>query len=62
MREILVYLFSGIASLVVFGYSIHMFVGGLVAERTEIALIAVVVVIAAAAEIYLIRDAMLKRR
>ena len=62
MREVLVYLFSGIASLVVFGYSIHMFVGGLVSERAEIALIAIVVVVAAAAEVYLIRDAMLKRR
>lgn len=62
MKEILIYLVSGIASLVVFGYSVHMFVGGLVSERLEITLIAVVVIIAAAAEIYFIREAMLSRR
>jgi len=62
MREMIVYGISGAASLVVFGYSVHMFVGGLVSEQTEIGLIALVVVVAAAAEIYLIRDALLRRR
>jgi len=62
MKEILIYLVSGIASLFIFGYSVHMFVGGLVSEQLEIILIAVVVIIAAAAEIWFIRDAMLNRR
>jgi len=61
MKEILVYLVSGIASLFIFGYSVHMFVGGLVSEQLEIILIAAVVIIAAAAEIYFIREAMLHR-
>ncbi len=58
MREIIVYGISGIASLFIFGYTVHMFVGGLVSEQTEITLIAIVVIVAAAAEIYLIRDAL----
>lgn len=62
MKEILVYLVSGIASLVIFGYSVHMFVGGLISEQTETILIAVVVIVAAAAEIYFIWKAMLNRR
>lgn len=62
MKEILVYLVSGIASLVIFGYSVHMFVGGLVSEQIETLLIAVVVIVAAVAEIYFIREAMLNRR
>jgi len=62
MKEILVYLVSGIASLFIFGYSVHMFVGGLVSEKIEIILIATVVIIAAAVEIYFIREAMLHRR
>ena len=62
MKEILVYGISGIASLFIFGYSVHMFVGGLVSEQVEIGLIALVVLAAAAAEIYFIRDALLNRR
>ncbi len=62
MKEILVYGISGIASLFIFGYSVHMFVGGLVSEPVEIGLIALVVLAAAAAEIYFIRDALLNRR
>lgn len=62
MKEFIVYGISGLASLFIFGYSIHMFVGGLVSEQVEIALIAMVVLVAAAVEIYLIRDALLHRR
>lgn len=62
MKEILIYLVSGLASLFIFGYSVHMFVGGLVSEQLEMILIALVVIIAAVAEIWFIRDAMLRRR
>jgi len=62
MKEFLVYGISGLASLFIFGYSVHMLVGGLVSEQVEMILIAVVVIVAAAAEIYLIRDALLHRR
>jgi len=58
MKEMLVYTVSGLASLFIFGYSVHMFVGGLVSEQTETLLITLVVVIAAAIEGWLIRDAL----
>ncbi|OIQ03440.1 MAG: hypothetical protein COS82_08880 [Zetaproteobacteria bacterium CG06_land_8_20_14_3_00_59_53] len=62
MKEILIYVVSCSASLVVFGYSVHMFVGGLVSEQLETILIAAVVIIAAAVETYFIREAILNRR
>ncbi|RMH59189.1 MAG: hypothetical protein D6678_08255 [Zetaproteobacteria bacterium] len=49
MREGFVYGLSGLAAIFIFGYSVHMFVGGLVSTRTEIALIAVVSLLASAA-------------
>jgi len=58
MRELLVYSISGLASLFIFAYTVHMFVGGLVSEKVEITLIVIVVAVAAAIEIYLLRDAM----
>jgi len=61
MREILVFSISGLASLFIFAYTVHMFVGGLVSEKTEITVIAVVVSIAACVEFYLLRDALRKR-
>jgi len=56
MKEILVYGISGLASLFVFGYTVHMFVGGLVSEQTEIILIAVVVLICAGVLAYIALD------
>ncbi len=40
MKEIIIYTIAGIASLFIFGYAIHMFVGGLVSKETETLLIA----------------------
>jgi len=62
MKEVLVYGISGIASLFIFGFSVHMFIGGLVDEHIEMILIIVLVFIAAAVEVYLIRDALLHKR
>lgn len=39
MKEIILYTIAGISSLFVLGYSVHMFVGGLVAPETETAII-----------------------
>ncbi len=47
MKEMLIYGTSGLASLFIFGYTVHMFVGGLVSEQVEIILIACVVLICA---------------
>jgi len=49
MKELLVYGISGIASLFIFGYCVHIFVGGMVSEQTELLLIIAVVLISAAA-------------
>ncbi|MEK6750598.1 MAG: hypothetical protein AABY83_15570 [Pseudomonadota bacterium] len=35
MREIIVYALAGLGALVVLGYSVHMFVGGMVTPATE---------------------------
>lgn len=35
MREIIIYSIAAIAALIVLGYSVHMFVGGLVEPETE---------------------------
>jgi len=47
MKELLVYGISGIASLFIFGYCVHIFVGGMVSEQTELVLIVAVVLISA---------------
>jgi len=62
MKELLVYGVSGIASLFIFGYCVHIFVGGMVSEQTELLLIIVVVVISAAVTGWLIWDALKRTR
>ncbi|MDQ6998310.1 MAG: hypothetical protein R8K50_00550 [Mariprofundus sp.] len=43
MRELIIYGISGCASLFILGYTVHIFIGGLVDEQTEvISIIAVV--------------------
>lgn len=39
VREIVIYMVAAVGSLFILGYSIHMFVGGLVSAQTEMALI-----------------------
>ncbi len=36
MREILLYGVAALSSIVVLGYSVHMFIGGLVSHETEV--------------------------
>jgi len=47
MKELLDFGVSGIASLFIFGYCVHIFVGGMVSEQTELVLIVAVVLISA---------------
>jgi len=35
MKELIIYSIAAVSSLFVLGYSVHMFVGGLVHEQTE---------------------------
>ncbi|MDX8405049.1 MAG: hypothetical protein R8K50_02750 [Mariprofundus sp.] len=62
MKELLVYGISGIASLFIFGYCVHIFVGGMVSEQTEIILIAAVVLTGAATIAYLVWDTIRRTR
>ncbi|MDQ6982425.1 MAG: hypothetical protein Q9M08_05395 [Mariprofundus sp.] len=62
MKELLVYGVSGVASLFIFGYCVHIFVGGLVSEQTEKMLIIVVVLIGAAAIGYFVWDTIRRSR
>jgi len=61
MKEIFVYGVSGLASLFVFGYTVHMFVGGLVSEQTETILIAAVVLICAGVLGFIVWDTMRRK-
>jgi len=47
MKEILIYSIAAIAGITVFGYSIHMFIGGLVEPQTETMIITIVCLLAA---------------
>ncbi len=49
MKEIIIYSIAAIAGITVFGYSIHMFIGGLVEPQTETAIITAVCLLAACA-------------
>jgi len=49
MKEILIYSIAAIAGITVFGYSIHMFIGGLVEPQTETMIITIVCLLAAGA-------------
>ncbi|MDQ6968456.1 MAG: hypothetical protein Q9M14_07235 [Mariprofundaceae bacterium] len=47
MRELIIYCISGCASLFILGYTVHIFIGGLVEEQTEIISIIIAVFIGA---------------
>jgi len=62
MREIIIYCISGCASLFILGYTVHIFIGGLVEEQTEI--IAIVAAVCGGALIiaWMVRDILKSRR
>jgi len=62
MKELLVYGVSAIASLFIFGYCVHIFVGGMVSEQTELVLIIAVVLISSAALAYFAWDTIRRNR
>ncbi len=47
MKEIIIYGIAAIAAITVFGYTVHMFIGGLVSPETEKLAIAAACTIAA---------------
>ncbi|MBI1174580.1 MAG: hypothetical protein GC139_04850 [Sideroxydans sp.] len=60
--EILTYAIVAISSLFIMGSVVHMLVGGLVSENTEIALIVAVVILDAIAIGFMARDVIRRRR
>ena len=62
MKEIIIYSIVALSSLTMLAYTVHMFVGGLVSEETEHALMAGVVVIGAIAIGLMAWDVIKRRR
>ncbi len=61
MKEIMIYTLVALSSLTMLAYTVHMFVGGLVSEDTEHALMIAVVVLGATAMAFMAWD-VVKRR
>jgi hypothetical protein len=59
--EILIFTVAGIGALFITGYTVHMFVGGLVSAETEHQLIVIVCGIAACAMAYMAWDVVQRR-
>jgi len=62
MRELLIYGISACASLFILSYTVHIFIGGLVSERTEIIAIIVTLSIAIACMSWMARDIIKSRQ
>lgn len=62
MKVLLVYGISGLASLFILGYSVHIMVGGLVAAQTETIMIIVAELIAIAVMGWMVWDVRRRRK
>ena len=62
IREIVIYLIVAISSLILFAYTVHMFVGGLVEESTEKLLMVIAVTIGAIVMGFMARDIANRRK
>ena len=62
MREILIYCISGCASLVVLGYVTHIFIGGMVSEKTETIAIIITVFVGLSAMLWMAWDVVQTRK
>ncbi len=62
MKEILIYGLAAVAGLTILGYSVHMFIGGLVSRATEYTVIAVVCAAGAAVLGWMAWDVIQRRR
>lgn len=62
MKELIIFGIAGLGSLVILGYSVHMFVGGLVDPMVEKSLIAVACTIGAAVIGFMAWDVIKRRR
>jgi hypothetical protein len=62
MKEIVLYAIAAISSVVVLGYTVHMFVGGLVQPETETRLIIIACIVGALIVGLLAWDVIRRRR
>ncbi|WP_455223162.1 hypothetical protein [Kaarinaea lacus] len=62
MKEVAILIFVAISSLFILGYSIHMFIGGLVSPQTEKIAISTAVIIGAVILAFLGLDIIRQRR
>ncbi len=59
--EILIYLVSAISALFITGYSVHMFIGGLVSTETEYQVITIACIIVVCVTAYMTWDVIQRR-
>ncbi len=62
MKELLLYVLVAVSGLTILGYSVHMFVGGLVSKTTEYGLITGACLLGLAALAYMAWDILRQRR
>ena len=62
MKEIIIYFIAAIAGITVFGYSMHMFIGGLVEPQTETIIITIACILAASVIAFMAWDVIKTRR
>jgi len=62
MKEIVLYTIAAISSVVVLGYTVHMFVGGLVKPETETRLIVIACILGALVVSAMAWDVIRRRR
>jgi hypothetical protein len=62
MKEVIVYGVVAVSSLILLGYTVHMFIGGIVSERTETITMLIAMLIGAIAIGFLVWDVIRRRR
>jgi len=62
MKELAIYSISGISSLFILGYSVHILLGGTVSKQTEMIAIGLVVLADMGAMGWMVRDVIRKRQ
>ena len=62
MKEAIFYAIAAISSIVIFGYTVHMFIGGLVSRELELTIIAIACVAATAVIGFMTWDVLQRRR
>jgi hypothetical protein len=62
MREIIIYSISGCASLFILGYTVHIFIGGLVEPLTETISIIIAILLGASVMAWMVWDVLKNHR